>query len=225
MTALGRRAWLSLAVVIAGMAALIFVSAGTFRFWQAWLYLAVYGAAGAAITGYLIARDPALLARRMRGGPTAEKEPTQRLIMAIAAAAFVALQVVPGLDRRFGWSNAPPVAAFAGAGLIALGFFIVFLVFRQNAFTSSTIEVVAGQRVVSTGPYAIVRHPMYAGALIYLVGTPLALGSYWGLAPFALLLGVIIWRLRDEERVLERDLPGYSDYLRRVRYRLVPGAY
>jgi protein-S-isoprenylcysteine O-methyltransferase Ste14 len=219
------KAWLSLAAVAVVMGALIFGSAGSFRFWQAWAFLAVYLAASALVTQDLIANDPALLERRLKGGPTAETEPTQRLIMAFMSLGFVALIVVPGLDHRFGWSRAPAVVALAGNVLVAAGFYVCWLVFKANTFASATIRVDDGQELVSTGPYAIVRHPMYAGALIYLLGTPLALGSYFGLVVLALMTPILIWRLVDEERVLEQRLPGYSGYKRSVRFRLAPGVY
>jgi protein-S-isoprenylcysteine O-methyltransferase Ste14 len=219
------KAWLWLAAVALVMGALIFGAAGDLWFWRAWVFLAVFTGASALITQYLIGNDPALLERRVKGGPTQETEPTQRLIMVLMSVGFVALIVVPALDRRFGWSQAPPIVAVAGDVMIAVGFFVVFLVFRQNSFTSSTISVGEGQTLVSTGPYAIVRHPMYAGALVYLIGIPLALGSYWGLAVLALMSPILIWRLVDEERVLEQRLPGYSDYKRKVHYRLIPGLY
>jgi protein-S-isoprenylcysteine O-methyltransferase Ste14 len=136
--------------------------------------------------------------------------------------AFVALLVVPALDRRFGWSSVPPFVVFSGDLLVAAGFYIIFLVYRENTYTSATIEIAEGQKVVSTGPYAFVRHPMYAGGLLYLAATPLALGSYRGLVAFAALVPFLIWRLLDEEHLLDRELPGYSEYRRRVRHRLVP---
>jgi protein-S-isoprenylcysteine O-methyltransferase Ste14 len=219
------KAWLWLAALALVGGAVIFGAAGDLRFWQGWVYLAVYFGASAVITQYLIANDPALLERRLKGGPTQETEPTQKLIMVFMSLAFVALIVVPGLDHRFGWSQARPIVAVAGNALVAGGFFIVFLVFRRNSFASSTVGVAQGQTLVSTGPYAIVRHPMYAGALVYLVGTPLALGSYWGLAVLALMAPILVWRLVDEERVLERRLPGYSEYKQKVRYRLAPGLF
>jgi protein-S-isoprenylcysteine O-methyltransferase Ste14 len=219
------KAWLWLGALALVIGALIFAAAGDFRFWQGWVFLAVFFGASALITQYLIVNDPALLERRVKGGPTEETEPTQRLIMVFMSIGFVAIIVVPGLDHRFGWSHAPAIVAFAGDALIAVGFFVVFLVFRQNSFASSTIRVAEGQTLVSTGPYAIVRHPMYAGALIYLLATPLALGSYWGLVALALMIPILIWRLVDEERVLEQRLPGYSEYKRKVRYRLAPGVY
>jgi protein-S-isoprenylcysteine O-methyltransferase Ste14 len=224
MTSSGK-AWLWLGGLVLVFGALIFGAAGDLRFWQGWIFLAVFFGASALITQYLIANDPALLERRVKGGPTQETEPTQRLIMAVASLGFVALMVVPGLDHRFGWSQAPALVALAGNVLVATGFFLIFLVFKQNSFASSTIGVAEGQTVISTGPYAIVRHPMYAGAFVYLLGIPLALGSYWGLAVLAPLAPFLIWRLVDEERVLEQRLPGYSDYKRKVRYRLAPGIY
>jgi protein-S-isoprenylcysteine O-methyltransferase Ste14 len=220
-----QKAWLWLSVLALVMCALIFGAAGDLRFWRGWTFLAVFFGASALVTGDLIANDPALLQRRLKGGPTQETEPTQRLIMIFMSLGFVALIVVPGLDRRFGWSQAPAIVALAGDALVAAGFFGVYLVFNANSFASSTVGVAEGQTLVSTGPYASVRHPMYAGALLYLVGTPLALGSYWGLLVLALMTPILIWRLVDEERILERRLPGYADYKRKVRYRLFPGVY
>jgi len=204
---------------------LLFVTAGTMWYWQAWVYLAVLTGASLLTTLYLMKKDPALLERRMHGGPMAEKEATQRLIMWFASAGFVALLVVPALDHRFGWSEVPVYVVVLGDILVAAGFALIVVVFRENPFTSATIEVAPGQRVIATGPYAVVRHPMYASALLYLVGTPLALGSYWGLLAFAAMMPFLIWRMLDEERVLARDLPGYTEYQRRVRHRLVPGIW
>jgi len=218
-------AWIWLVALALVMGALIFGAAGDLRFWQGWAFLAVFFAASALITQYLIANDPALLQRRVKGGPTEETEPAQRLIMVFMSFGFVALIVLPGLDHRFGWSQPPAIVALTGDALIAVGFFVVFLVFKANSFASSTVGVAEGQSLVSTGPYAVVRHPMYAGALIYLLGIPLALGSYWGLVAPALMTPILIWRLVDEERVLDERLPGYSDYRRKVHYRLLPGVY
>jgi protein-S-isoprenylcysteine O-methyltransferase Ste14 len=222
MKSLGARAWLSLAVLAVAMGFLLFVPAGTLRYWQGWVYLALFTGASALTTLYLLKHDRALLERRMAGGPTAEKRPVQRIIMTGASIGFVVLLVVPGLDRRFGWSQVPLAVIFAGDALVVIGFWLIFLVYRENTFTSATIEVAENQRVVSTGPYAIVRHPMYASATLYLLGTPLALGSYWGLVPIAVMIPFLIWRLLDEERMLVRNLPGYAAYRTRVRHRLVP---
>jgi protein-S-isoprenylcysteine O-methyltransferase Ste14 len=222
MTSLNARAWLALAVLAAAMGLVLFGAAGTAHYWQAWVYLAIFLGASLFTTLYLMKRDRALLARRMRGGPMAEKDATQRLIMTCASLGFIGLLVVPALDHRFGWSAVPLSGILAGDALLAIGFYVVFLVYRENTFTSATIEVAVGQTVVTTGPYAVVRHPMYAGASLYLLGTPLALGSYWGLLVLAAMMPFLMWRLFDEERILARDLPGYTEYQQRVRHRLVP---
>lgn len=204
------------------LAALIFVPAGSLRYWQGWAYALVFVAASAAFTLYLAVCDPELLRRRMRAGPAHEQEPAQKIIMAFALAAFVLLVVVPALDHRFGWSQAPWWIATAGDLLVALGFVCFYLVVRVNSFAASTIRVEPGQQVVSTGPYAWVRHPMYSGAFVLLIGTPLALGSWWGLLIVPLFALVLAFRILNEEDVLARDLPGYTAYQRQVRYRLFP---
>ena len=142
--------------------------------------------------------------------------------MVFTSLAFIGLLVVPALDHRFGWSTVPVYVVIAGDALVTIGFYFIFLVYRENTYTSATIEVAANQEVIESGPYAIVRHPMYASALLYLLGTPLALGSYWGLLPFVAVIPLLIWRLTDEERMLTRELGGYAQYKRRVRYRLMP---
>jgi protein-S-isoprenylcysteine O-methyltransferase Ste14 len=207
------------------MGLLLFVPAGTVRYWQAWAYLAIFFGAAALTTLYLVRKDPALLARRMSGGPTAEPRPTQKFIMLATSAGFIALLVVPALDHRREWSTVPLPVIVAGNALVVVGFYFIFLVYRENTFTSATIDVVAGQQVISTGPYAIVRHPMYASALLYLIGTPLALGSWWGLVPLAAMTPFLVWRLFDEERLLRERLPGYREYQLRVRHRLLPGVW
>jgi protein-S-isoprenylcysteine O-methyltransferase Ste14 len=222
MTRLNARAWLALAVLAAALGLLLFGAAGTMRYWQAWVYLSVFLGASLLTTLYLMRKDPALLERRMRGGPFAEKEATQRRIMAFTSLGFIALLVVPALDRRFGWSSVPVYGVVAGDVLVAVGLYLVFLVYRANTFASATIEVAVEQKVITTGPYAFVRHPMYASASLYTFGTPLALGSYWGFLALAAMMPFLIWRLVDEEKVLARDLPGYTEYQQRVRHRLVP---
>jgi protein-S-isoprenylcysteine O-methyltransferase Ste14 len=216
------RAWLSLAALACVMGALLFGAAGTLRYWPAWVYLAVFFGASSYATLDLIKRDPALLDRRMRGGPMAEKEPRQRLIMSFVSFGFVSLLVLPALAHRYGWSRAPIAVVLGGDVLVAVGVYFIVLVYRENTFSAATVEIMEGQTVVSTGPYAIVRHPMYASALLHLIGTPLALGSAWGLVGLAAMLPALIWRLLDEERLLARGLPGYVEYQGRVRHRLVP---
>lgn len=204
------------------MAALLFVPAGTSDYWQAWTFLAVYFASSLALTLYLMKEDPALLQRRMRGGPAAEKEPVQKIIMVMTSLGFIGLLVVPALDHRFAWSTMPPYLALAGDVLVGIGWLAIFLVFRENSFTSATIELAPDQKVISSGPYALVRHPMYAGALVMLLGIPIALGSWWGILIVAAMLPALIWRLFEEEKFLARNLAGYVAYQNRVRYRLIP---
>jgi protein-S-isoprenylcysteine O-methyltransferase Ste14 len=222
MNALDIKAFISLAVLILVVAALIFVSAGTFDYWQAWVFLAVYSAASVAISLYLMKENRALLQRRMRGGPLAEKEPAQKIIMSLTSAGFIGLLVIPALDRRFAWSHMPLFVALAGDGLILAGYLAIFFVFKENTFSSSTIELAPDQKVVDTGPYALIRHPMYTGGLVLLLGIPIALGSWWGMLVIAPMLLALIWRLFDEERFLERNLPGYVDYEKKHPYRLIP---
>lgn len=206
--------------VVSGL--LLFVSAGTIRYWQGWVYLATFVGASLLISLYLVRHDPALLERRMRGGPTAEKRPAQKIIMLFASAGYIGLLVVPALACRFGWPTVPLAIELLGNILVAVGFYFVYRVYRENTFSSATIEVAENQTVISTGPYALVRHPMYASAFLYVLGTPLALGSYWGLLAVSFMLGSLIWRLLDEENFLATNLPGYTEYQQKVRYRLIP---
>jgi protein-S-isoprenylcysteine O-methyltransferase Ste14 len=222
---LNRTAWLRLAVLAIVMALLIFVPAGTVQYWQAWIYLAVFFGASGLITLYLMRKDPALLERRLRGGPTAEKKKTQKVIMLFVSLGFIALLVVPGFDYRFGWSRVPLYVVIAGDFLMAVGFYITFLAYKANTFAFATIQVTPHQKVISTGPYAVLRHPMYAGGALYLLGTPLALSSFCGLLPLVVMIPFLIWRLFDEERTLSDNLPGYTEYCRKVRSRLIPGIF
>jgi protein-S-isoprenylcysteine O-methyltransferase Ste14 len=219
---LNTRAWLALVVVAGVMCALLFGPAGTTQYWQAWVYVVIFLGASILTTLYLMKRDPALLARRLRGGPMFEKEGTQRIIMVFISLGFIAVLVVPAFDHRFGWSTVPVWGVVLGDILVAIGFYLIFLVYRANTFTSAAIEVAADQKVISTGPYAVVRHPMYASGSLYMLGTPLALGSYWGFLALAAMAPFLLWRVLDEERILTRDLPGYAEYRQRVRHRLVP---
>jgi protein-S-isoprenylcysteine O-methyltransferase Ste14 len=222
MKNLNLKAWIALAALAVAMGLLIFVAAGTASYWQGWLYLAIFFAASALTTRDLMKRDPALLERRMSGGPTAEKRPVQKVIMLGASLSFIALLVVPALMYRFHGATVPAGVSLVGNVLVAIGFYLIFLVYRENTFTSATIEVAADQKVISTGPYAIVRHPMYASASLYILGTPLALGSLWGFVPVAAMVPFLIWRMFDEERFLVQNLSGYVDYQKRVRHRVIP---
>ena len=163
-----------------------------------------------------------MLERRTKAGPVAEKEPRQKLIQLAASVSFLAVLIVPALDRRFGWSHLPGAVVVVGDDLVALGFLVVFYVFKENTFTSAVVEVAADQRVIETGPYAVVRHPMYSGALALIAGIPLALGSLVGLVTFVPFVAVIVARLLDVERFLSTRLRGYDAYCERTPYRLIP---
>jgi len=200
----------------------LFLPAGTFNYWQAWVFLAVFGTSSLAITLYLAKMDPRLLERRVHAGPTAESEASQQIIQTITSTAFVAIMVISAFDHRFAWSTVHLYAVIAGDLLVAVGFLIVFVVCKENPFASATINVYPEQRVISTGLYASVRHPMYMGGLALLVGMPLSLGSWWGLLGIILFMPAGIWRILDEERYLAKNLPGYSEYQEKVKYRLLP---
>jgi protein-S-isoprenylcysteine O-methyltransferase Ste14 len=207
-------------VVVLGL--VLFGAAGTLRFVEGWVFLGLFTAASLAITLYLARMDPALLARRTRAGPIAEKERSQKIIQGLASISFLSTVLVPALDHRFGWSYAPLPVVVAGDVLVLLGFLVVFLVFRENTFTSSVIEVATEQRVIDSGPYAVVRHPMYAGALVLVAGIQMALGSLVGLVTLLPFAAVIVLRLLDEERFLAVHLPGYAAYREKTRHRLIP---
>jgi protein-S-isoprenylcysteine O-methyltransferase Ste14 len=222
MKNLNIKAFGGLLFLVMVLAAALFLSAGTFGYWQAWVFLAVFGLSVLAITYYLMINDPQLLERRVQAGPAAEQERSQKLIQSVAQFAFIAMFILPGLDRRFEWSTMPAVVNLLGDVLVALGLLFVFFVFKENSFTSAVIEVKAEQKIISTGPYALVRHPMYIGALVMLLGVPLALGSWWGLLTIIPMVLVITTRLLDEEKFLLKNLAGYAEYQNKVKYRLLP---
>ena len=226
MTApLARRALEGVAQFLLGMALLLFLPAWSLLYWQGWLLLALFAASVLAITTWFLKRDPALIERRLKAGAGAEKERSQKTIQTVASLALILLVAFPGLDHHFGWSPLSWPFVLLGDALVLLGFAIVFRVFQENSYTSATIEVGSGQSVVSTGPYALIRHPMYAGSLLLTLGIPPGLGSLWGLVLWLPFAAAILWRLVDEERYLVIHLAGYDAYRRTVRWRLVPGIY
>jgi protein-S-isoprenylcysteine O-methyltransferase Ste14 len=222
MKALNIKAFAGILQLFIVFALTIFLPAWTFYYWQAWIVVAVFFGCTLAVTVYLMKNDPKLLERRVKAGVGNEQERSQNIIQAFAGAAFIALFVISALDHRFGWSTVSGYLVALGDILVALGFYLVFLVFKENTFASGTIEIGDDQKVVTTGPYALVRHPMYIGALVMLVGVPPALGSLWGLLAIVPMTLVLVWRLLDEEKFLARNLAGYSDYQSKVRYHLLP---
>ena len=208
--------------VFLGLGLIFFVPAGTLDYWEAWVYCAVLLVPFVFVLTYLLRKDPELLARRIRLN---EKEPAQRRIIRASSLIFFTGFLIPGLDQRFGWSDIPVEAVLAANILVILGYVLVFLVFKENPFASRVVEVEPDQRVISTGPYALVRHPMYLGTSIMWLATPIALGSYWALPVFLFLPIVLVYRIMNEEEVLLRELPGYREYIQKVKYRLIPGIW
>ncbi|HET9981936.1 MAG TPA: isoprenylcysteine carboxylmethyltransferase family protein [Longimicrobiales bacterium] len=222
MTELSKRALGGAGQFVVALALLLFLPAWSLRYWQAWVYWGVLSAAVLVITLYFLKRAPDLIERRLAAGPAAERERSQKVIQGAATALFIALLVVPGIEWRSRGTRFPLWVILLGDALTALAFATIFRVFQENRHASSVVEVSSGQRVITTGPYAVVRHPMYAGAMLLFFGTPLALGSVWALAIAAALAATIVVRLLYEERFLRANLPGYDEYRRKVRYRLVP---
>lgn len=204
------------------MMLVLFLPAWSITYWEAWVYLALYSGVGLWMTFYFLEHDPALIERRLAVGPRAEKEPGQKIIQGVAAVLVFSLYAVAGFDHHFHWSQVSRAWVVAGDVGVLAGMWIVFVVFRENSFAAATIRVDRGQRVISTGPYRWVRHPMYTGSLVGFFAAAPALGSWWALIPAGLLGVALVVRLIDEERFLLKNLAGYEEYRRKVRWRLVP---
>jgi protein-S-isoprenylcysteine O-methyltransferase Ste14 len=201
---------------------LLFLPAGTFDYWQAWLFITVFAASTWVPAAYLIRTNPAALERRMRAGPLAETRTVQKVVIGVAGVSALGQLVLCAVDHRFGWSAVPAAVSAAGDLLVAVGLGIALLAVVQNSYAAANVTVEAGQKTVSTGLYGFVRHPMYLGNLVMMVGIPLALGSYWGLLILVPGVFVLAVRIVDEEKMLEQELDVYGDYARKVRYRLMP---
>lgn len=198
----------------------IFLPAGALAFWQGWVFFFVFFASTFFITVYFLIKDPALIERRINAN---EKREKQKIFQSISGFVFfVGLLLIPGLDNRFSWSNVPEYVVIISDALVLLGFVIVFFVFKSNSYTSAIIEVSQGQKLISTGVYSVVRHPMYLGAVLILIFMPLALNSFWGLIPGLFISFFVVLRLLDEEKVLLNELDGYKDYCNKIRYHLIP---
>lgn len=201
---------------------ILFSAAFTLNYWQAWVFLAMYVISAWIPSIYLLRTNPVALQRRMQGGPAAETRKVQKVVMACLWMSLTAMLVVSALDHRFGWSSVPAAVCVLGDVLVAAGLGVVMLVIIHNSYAGGAIRVEEEQSLASTGLYGLVRHPMYTGNLIMMVGAPLALGSYWGLAFVVPNLIVLAVRIRDEEKLLEEQLDGYREYREKVRYRVVP---
>jgi protein-S-isoprenylcysteine O-methyltransferase Ste14 len=201
---------------------IFFWPAGTFRYWQAWVYIAMLFIPMVGVFAYFIRRDPELLERRMRAR---EKERQQKAIIGLSSLLFIGIYLLPGFDRRYGWSSVPVFVVIAADIMILAGYGFFVRVLKENRYASRVVEVEEKQRVITTGPYAMVRHPMYVAVGIIYTLSPLALGSLWAMPPALLVILVLVARIGNEEKVLIRDLPGYREYMQRVRYRLIPGVW
>ena len=222
MKDLTRRAYLAIAGAMVVFDAIFFLPAGTLDYWQAWAYLGVVIVPMLFVLVYLLRRDPELLARRLQ---MRERERTQKGVIGLSMIFLLVAFIMPGLDRRWGWSVMPWWVVVAADLLVLLGYAIIFRVFRENQFTSRTIQVEHGQQVIRTGPYAVVRHPMYVGVLVFYLASPIALGSWWAFLPALTFIPILVVRILNEEQVLERDLPGYREYKQKTKYRLLPGIW
>jgi protein-S-isoprenylcysteine O-methyltransferase Ste14 len=225
MSANARKALTGLLKSLILMAVMLFLLAWSLRYQEGWIFLAVLGTLSAVVILYLDKHDPALLERRLKAGPVDEKEPSQKRIQLATSIVGILIVALPGLDHRMHWSDMPTSIVVLGFAGFALGYLIVFLVFRENTYTSGIIEVAENQKVISTGPYALVRHPMYSGANLCFLSMPLALGSWWALIPAAIECVLVGVRALDEERFLKAKLPGYGAYCDKVRFRLIPGVW
>lgn len=222
MNSLIRKAIIQSVFGLAFFVVLIYLSAGTWQYWQGWLFLAVFALSTIGFTVYMALYDLPLLERRLNAGPWKEEETSQKIIVSLIIVSFFLFIILPILDYRHGLSPVPVWASILGDVIIVLSFLFIFWVLRVNSFAASNISVAADQKVISSGPYAYVRHPMYAGAIWLFVGIPLALGSWWTIALIVPFFPVLLWRLLDEERILRRDLLGYIEYTQKVKNRLIP---
>jgi protein-S-isoprenylcysteine O-methyltransferase Ste14 len=223
MEDLAKRAYYQLGWKIAVVrAVVIFLSAASLRYWQAWLFIAITLIGDLATVRYQVRHDPELLRRRMQIGPYAEQRADRKRVQMIARLAVSALFVIAARDHRDGWSHVPAEVCLLGDVLVAAGMLIVWVTYRANSFASAIVEVDAAQTVASTGPYALVRHPMYTGLIVMTGGSTLALGSWWGLLGVAVFAGAVVVRLLEEEQFLAHSLSGYTEYRSRVRHRLAP---
>jgi protein-S-isoprenylcysteine O-methyltransferase Ste14 len=212
-----QKAFLVPIIIMIVLGVVLFLPAGSFQYWEAWILWSGFTALTFFITIYFLKKSPELLSRRMQHK---EKEDTRKP-PAILNLCFLCF-IIPGLDFRFHWSTVPVWVVIISNVVVFLGYIFIILVFKENSYASTVIQVEKEQRVITTGPYALVRHPMYLGLILMFLFTPLALGSYWAIIPALLCIPMNVIRILGEEAVLLRDLPGYKDYCLKTRYRLIP---
>jgi len=204
------------------MGLVLFTAAGTIQYWQAWLYLAIHFIAVALFLRFLIRRDPELLERRMR---IREREKTQKAVVLFSIPLYLALFIIPGLNQRFAWSSVPVWLVVAAVLAALTGYGLYVRVLLENRFAQRIVEVEREQVLITTGPYAVVRHPMYSAVFLAFTATPVALGSFWGLVAIPGIIVCLLFRIHNEERILSRGLAGYVEYRRQVRWRIIPGIW
>jgi protein-S-isoprenylcysteine O-methyltransferase Ste14 len=209
-------------VSVIALGVVLFLPAWTLAYWQAWVFLLVFSLLVTLNGLYFSIKDPASMERRKQAGPAAEQSAGQKIMITVAYISLPALGVFCALDHRFGWSKMPAWVCIIGIGLVVLANVIWFYVQQENTFVGATVRIFEGQKVISSGPYVLIRHPKYVGDLVLILGIPLALGSWWGLLVLALSIPGLAWRILDEEKLLKKELPGYVEYMQKVRYRLVP---
>jgi len=213
---------LRLVIGIPMIGAMFFLPAGTINYWQAWAWLATLFIPMGISLVYLYKIDPRLLERRVR---TDETRPEQRRIIAASAIYLLIVFLLPGFDVRYGWSNVPAWLCLAADGIVLASYILYVLVLRTNTYASRIVEVEQGQQVITSGVYAIVRHPMYLAMILMMTASPLALGSYWAMLPSILFILLLAARAKNEEELLQKELKGYSEYMQQTRYRLFPGVW
>jgi protein-S-isoprenylcysteine O-methyltransferase Ste14 len=216
-----KQAILGLSALTVLLWVVLFLPAWTLNFWQAWVYWLVFEACITAVSAYFLKKDLNLIASRLKVGAS-EKENTQKITQAVISVFFILLILIPSIDHHYQWATVPSYLSLVGDVFVVLGVFVIFRVFKENSYTSVLVEVNEGQKVISSGPYGKVRHPMYSGALVMLLFTPLALGSVWGLLAFPPILAAIVVRIVGEEKFLTEHSEGYMKYCQKVRYRLIP---
>jgi protein-S-isoprenylcysteine O-methyltransferase Ste14 len=207
------------AFVFPVLAAFFFLPAGRWDYWEAWVYIAILLIPMFFAFNYLLKNDPDLLERRMR---MRETQSAQKKVVSLSFVYFILAFLLPGFDKRFGWSDVPFHIVLTADLMVLVSYLGVIQVFKANSYASRVVEVMKGQKVISTGPYAYVRHPMYTAVSFMYVFSPLALGSYWAMIPAALIIPLLVARIRNEEEVLEKELDGYVEYKQKTKYRLIP---
>jgi protein-S-isoprenylcysteine O-methyltransferase Ste14 len=212
-------------VSVIALGVVLFLPAWTLAYWQAWVFILVFSLLVTVNGLYFSIKDPASMERRKQAGPAAEQSTGQKIMISLAFISLLAEGVFCAFDHRFGWSNEPAAVCIIAALLVVLANVIWFYVQKENSFVGASVRIFEGQKVISSGPYALIRHPKYVGDLIFAIGIPLVLGSWWGLLFLAVTLPGLVWRILDEEKFLKKELPGYVEYTQKVRYRLVPSVW